>query len=64
MEQRQTVERQIEKKKLSDKILTSIETVGNKLPDPVTMFVALCAIILVVSYIVGTKGVTVIHPGT
>lgn len=37
MEQRQTVERQIKKKSFSDKILSSIETVGNKLPDPVTM---------------------------
>lgn len=64
MEQRQTVERQIEKKSFSDKILSSIETVGNKLPDPVTMFIGLCAIILVTSYIVGTKGVSVVHPGT
>ena len=64
MEQRQTVERQIEKKSFSDKILSSIETVGNKLPDPVTMFICLCAIILVTSYIVGTKGVSVVHPGT
>lgn len=64
MEQRQTVERQIENKSFSDKILSSIETVGNKLPDPVTMFIGLCAIILVTSYIVGTKGVSVVHPGT
>lgn len=52
------------KKSFSDRVLTSIEVIGNKLPDPVTMFLGFCVIILGVSYIVGTKGVSVVHPGT
>lgn len=52
------------KKNVFDKILNKIEVVGNKLPDPVTIFLGLCVIILLLSAIVGSQGVSVVHPGT
>lgn len=54
----------IKKDSLLNKMLNTVERVGNKLPDPVTIFLGLCIIVIVTSYIVGTKGVSVVHPGT
>ena len=41
----------IENKKvgLLDRVLNSVERVGNKLPDPVTIFFILCGVIFVLS---------------
>ncbi len=44
------------------KILDKVEVVGNKLPQPVTLFAILMAIVLVLSWIFG--GVSVLKPGT
>jgi len=44
--------------------LVSIETVGNKLPDPVTLFFYLSIAVLVISAIAGGAKIAVIHPGT
>lgn len=46
---------------LSQRILDSIENVGNKLPQPVTLFALLMGITLLLSWIFG--GYTVDHPG-
>lgn len=47
-----------------DVILDKIEKVGNKLPDIVTIFLILCLIILVGSFIAGKLGWSVIDPVT
>lgn len=45
-----------------ERFLNKVEIVGNKLPDPVTLFVILCISVLFISYIAG--GVEVINPAT
>ena len=44
-------------------ILNFIERVGNALPHPATIFVILCAIIIVVSHIMAKMGVSVTYEG-
>ncbi len=44
-------------------ILGAIERVGNKLPHPATIFVILCAIIIVVSAVMAKMGVSVTYTG-
>lgn len=51
-----------QKKSFLQKVLDKIEIAGNKLPQPVTLFALLMAIVLVLSWILG--GTTVIKPGT
>lgn len=50
--------------KLMGKILGSIEKAGNRLPDPVTIFIVFCLGILVISFVLAKIGVSVIHPMT
>lgn len=54
-----------EKKKagLFQRSLNSIEYIGNKLPHPVTLFIILAFIVLIISAIVSSTGVSVEHPG-
>lgn len=51
---------QVKKKK---GILNWIEKVGNALPHPATIFVILCVIILVVSHIMASMGISVTYTG-
>lgn len=44
------------------KILDKVEVVGNKLPQPVTLFAILMGIVLILSWIFG--GISVLKPGT
>ena len=44
-------------------ILSAIERVGNKLPHPATIFVILCAIIVVLSAVMARLGVSVTYTG-
>lgn len=44
--------------------LDRIERVGNKLPDPLSLFAILIGITVVVSWIASAMGVSAIHPGT
>lgn len=44
------------------RLLDKVEVVGNKLPQPVTLFAILMGVVLVLSWIFG--GVTVLKPGT
>lgn len=44
------------------RILNKIEVVGNKLPQPVTLFAILIGIVLVLSVIFGTIGISAEHP--
>lgn len=49
---------------LLDRVLNSVERVGNKLPDPVTIFFILCGVIFVLSAIISSQGVSAVHPST
>lgn len=44
------------------RVLNRIEIVGNKLPQPVTLFAILIGIVLVLSFIFGKMGVSADHP--
>ncbi len=52
------------KKGVGSRILSGIEFVGNKLPDPITLFVILSAVVIVISGICSAAGVSAVHPGT
>jgi aminobenzoyl-glutamate transport protein len=44
--------------------LDVVEQVGNRLPDPLTLFVLISALIVVASWVATLAGVSVVHPGT
>lgn len=44
--------------------LNVVERAGNKLPDPVTIFLLLCIIVVILSAIISNLGVEEIHPST
>lgn len=46
------------------RLLGRIETVGNKLPHPATLFVIFAVLVLILSAISAYNGASVIHPGT
>lgn len=50
------------KKGLLDKILDGVERAGNKLPDPITMFLGLAGIVVVLSLVCSALGLTAINP--
>lgn len=50
--------------KFIDKFLTIIEKVGNKLPNPTTLFALFAIAVLFLSWIVSQFDFSVIHPGT
>lgn len=49
---------------LIDKLLNAFEIIGNKLPDPTTIFLVLCFIILGLSFILNSMGISAQHPTT
>lgn len=49
-------------KGILQQVLDKIEIVGNKLPQPVTIFVILSGVVLVLSFIFSSLGVSVEHP--
>ncbi len=53
---------QKEKRGLLDRILDAIERVGNKLPDPITLFLALAIIVTIISAICSALNVTAVNP--
>ncbi|MEY8337590.1 AbgT family transporter [Lachnospiraceae bacterium 62-35] len=50
------------KKGLLDRILDSIERVGNKLPDPITLFLGLAVLVTLISLLCSKLGVTAVNP--
>lgn len=52
-----------QKRGLFQKSLDRIETIGNKLPHPVTLFAVLAIIVLAVSALLANLGISVEHPG-
>ncbi|WP_085505824.1 AbgT family transporter [Thalassobacillus devorans] len=51
------------KRGMFQRFLDGIETVGNKLPHPVTLFAVLALLVIVLSGIVSSLGISVEHPG-
>ncbi len=51
-------------KSLVQRILDKVEIVGNKLPQPVTLFAILMALVLLASWVAGTVGLSAVHPGS
>ncbi len=49
---------------MSERWLNRIEVVGNRLPDPVTLFVIAIALLMAVSAWLASQQVSVAHPGT
>lgn len=52
------------KKKLTDRFLDSIERAGNKLPDPITLFVIMSGMILILSFLLAKIGVSATDPSS
>ena len=46
------------------RVLNKVEYWGNKLPQPVTLFVILIFLVLIISWLAGVLNVTAVHPGT
>lgn len=55
---------QVKKVGFFNRFLNAIESVGNKLPSPVVLFLILSALIMIVSTILALNNVSVTHPGT
>lgn len=52
------------RRKFFDRFLDNIEKVGNRLPDPVTLFVILIAVVMLASWVASAIGAAVTHPGS
>jgi len=52
------------KKSFVQKFLDKVEIVGNKLPQPVTLFAILMAGVLILSWIAGSLNLSATHPGS
>lgn len=50
--------------KFIEKFLSIIEKVGNKLPNPTTLFALFASGVVILSWIVSQFDFSVIHPGT
>lgn len=55
---------QAKKKTLIDRMLDGIERAGNKLPDPITLFVIMAGLVLFLSWLLSLLGVSAVRPGT
>lgn len=55
-------EKTIAKKTMLDRILDSIERAGNKLPDPITLFLGLSVIVVLISALCSALGVSAVNP--
>lgn len=53
-----------EKSGVFERVLAGIERVGNKLPDPTTLFVILAFLVVLISWICSLADVSAVHPGT
>lgn len=46
----------------SDRLLDAVERIGNRLPEPITLFAVLCLIVVLASVVAAQLGVQVTHP--
>ncbi len=49
---------------LADRALNLVERTGNRLPDPITLFVIFAGVVLLLSWIAASVGVSAVHPQT
>lgn len=54
----------VPRRKFFDRFLDTIEKVGNRLPDPVTLFVILIGVVMLSSWLAAIFGAAVTHPGS
>lgn len=47
-----------------NRMLMSLERAGNKLPDPITLFICLAFLVVIISAICSLADVSAVHPGT
>ena len=52
------------KKGLLDRILDTIERVGNRLPDPITLFLGLAIVVVLISWLCSALGAKALNPAT
>lgn len=52
------------KRSFLDRFLDGVERAGNRLPDPVSLFLVFIAIVMIASAICAALGVSAVHPGT
>lgn len=52
----------IPKRTVLSRVLDAIEAAGNKLPDPVFIFLSLCIVVLVASWLAASAGVSAVNP--
>ncbi|HEX7027591.1 MAG TPA: AbgT family transporter [Gammaproteobacteria bacterium] len=50
--------------KLLNSALNTVERIGNRLPDPATLFVILIGLVMLCSWLAAMLGISVTHPGT
>jgi aminobenzoyl-glutamate transport protein len=48
----------------TQKFLNAVERVGNRLPDPVTLFAILIGLVMIASFAASAAGAGAVHPGT
>ncbi len=53
---------EVTKKSLLDRILDAVEAAGNKLPDPITLFLGLAVVVAVLSAIFSAMGLSAVNP--
>ena len=53
-----------QKKGFLDRALDAIERIGNKLPDPITLFLGLAVIVVLISWLCSALGVKALNPAT
>ncbi len=53
---------EVEKRTALNRLLDFVERAGNKLPHPFTLFVILCAIMILISFVTASMEITVEHP--
>src|SRR5262245_64638178 len=46
------------------RVLNAVEVAGNKLPDPVTLFIIAIGIVMVLSAVLAGQGTTAVNPAT
>ena len=54
----------VKKESRLERILNAIERVGNKMPDPITMFLGLATILVLLSWLLNILGVEALNPAT
>lgn len=55
---------EVKKKSFFDKTMDFIEKVGNAMPDPVSLFIILAVLVVVLSFVLGEAGFSAVHPAT